>query len=244
MSDELERRRDVGALLGDAFQLYRSNFGSFVAIAAAIVLPVQLIVTGLGLEQLTSGHDPSPPPAQTLVPAVVSFLVTTPLVTAICIYALRSVSAGRGVRAGTAITAGLEAFTPIFAAVLLAALGIAVGLVLILPGVYLAVRWFFVPQAVVVDTARGPGAIARSGQLVQGSWWRTFGIVVLANLAATIPALVLQVPLEALARSADREAVSLAGRIVVETLATPFVALVSTLLYFDLRVRGREVAAG
>lgn len=241
--EQLARPRDIGALFSEAFSLYRRNLGTFVAIAAAIVLPVQLIVSGLGLEQLTSGYDTSPSLELTLVPAVVSFLVTTPLVTAICIYSLRSLSDGEGVRAGAAITAGLEAFTPIFVAVLLAAGGIAIGLVVILPGIYLAIRWFFVPQAVVIDGARGAGALERSGALVQGTWWRTFGIVILANLAATVPAVVIQAPLEALARSADREAVSLAGQIVVETLATPFVALVSTLLFFDLRSRGRRGGA-
>jgi hypothetical protein len=38
----------------------------------------------------------------------------------------------------------------------------------ILPGVYLAVRWYFVPQAVVIDGARGPAALTRSGQIVRG----------------------------------------------------------------------------
>jgi hypothetical protein len=38
--------------------------------------------------------------------------------------------------------------------------------------------------------------------------------------------------------SADREAWSLVGRIITETLTAPFVALFSTFLYYDLRARG------
>lgn len=239
----LERSRDLSALLSDAFGFYARNLGAFVALSAAIVVPVQLIVSGIGLEQLTSGYDSTPPLAQMLVPPAVSFLVTTPLVTAICIHSLRSLANGDGPRTGAAITAGLEAFAPLLVAVVLAAAGIAVGLLLIVPAIYLAIRWSFVAQAVVVDGVRGPGALTRSGALVRGRWWRTFGIVVVTNVVATVPAVVIQAPLEALARSADHAAVSLAGLIVVQTLATPFVAVMLTLLYFDLRARGDQSAA-
>ena len=239
----LERPRDLGELLSDAFGFYARNLGAFLALSAAIVVPAQLIVSGVGLEQLTASYDPSPPLAVAVLPDAVSFLVPTPLVTAICIHSLRSLSGGDGPRTGAAITAGLEAFAPLFVAVVLAAAGIAVGLLLIVPGIYLAIRWFFVPQAVIVDGARGPGALTRSGALVQGSRWRTLGIVVAANVVATVPAVIIRGPLEALARSADHAAVSLAGEIVVQILVTPFVAVVSTLLYFDLRARGDRDAA-
>ena len=67
-------------------------------------------------------------------------------------------------------SAGLDAFAPIFFAVLLAGIGIALGLVLlVLPGIYMAVRWYFVPQAVVIDGARGPRALEHSGELVRGA---------------------------------------------------------------------------
>jgi len=122
--------------------------------------------------------------------------------------------------------------------VLLAAIGIAVGFVaLIVPGVFLAVRWYFVPQAVVVDGARGRAALSRSGELVDGFWWRTFGLVVLANLAVAIPGFILVTPFTAIAESTDRAVWALVGSAVTTSVTTPFVALFSTLLYYDLRAR-------
>jgi len=169
---------------------------------------------------------------------VVGFLVVTPIITAISIYALQSIADGQRPSAGQVFVAGFEAFTPLFGAVLLAAIGIALGFVaLFLPGVYLLIRWYFVPQAVVIEGARGPAALSRSSEIVQGSWWRTLGLVVLANVAVAIPALLLLAPFNAIAASTDQAVWALIGTILATSVTTPFVALYSTFLYYDLLTR-------
>jgi hypothetical protein len=235
----LARPRDVGALFRDSLVVYTSHFWTFVALSAVVVVPASLVVSGIGLEEVTGSYDRSPSLAEALVPTLVSFVVVTPLVTAICIYALRHVADGDSPGAGESIVAGFEAFAPIFFAVLLMAAGIALGLLLfIIPGVYVAVRWFFVPQAVVLENARGAEALAASYRTVEGSWWRTFALVVLAQIAVAIPALALTAPFVAISESTDRAVWALLGSIAAETLTTPFQALFSTLLWFDLRARG------
>lgn len=235
---ELARPRDLSALLSDAFKVYRQHFGSFLLISAAFVVPVELIVSGIGLEQLKSAYDDSPSAVETVIPAVVTFLVVAPLITATCILALREVAGGERPRPGRAIMAGLELFTPLFFAIVLAALGILCGFaLLIIPGFYLVVRWYFVPQAVVIDGARGAGALTASGELVQGFWWRTLAVVAVANLVAALPGLLLIAPFSGLAMSTDRAIWELVGQMAAESLAAPFVALVATLLYYDLRSR-------
>jgi hypothetical protein len=104
------------------------------------------------------------------------------------------------------------------------------------------VRWVFVPQVVMLDGARGADALRGSWRVVEGSWWRSFGVVLLANLAAAIPGLLVIVPFEALAKSADREALVLVGTIVTDTITASYVALVITLLFHDLRSRERARA--
>jgi len=234
----LREPRDVGRLFGDALSVYFRYLWLFILLSAAVVVPADLIVQGLGLEMLTSSYDESPDVAETLVPAIVEFLVVMPIVAAICIYALHQIAGGDRPAAGQVFVAGFEAFTPLFGAVLLAAVGIALGfLLLIVPGIYLAIRWYFVPQAVVIESARGAGALARSGQIVQGTWWRTFGLVVLANIAIVIPGLILVLPFSAIAESTDRAIWQLLGSTLATSVTTPFVALLSTLLYYDLRAR-------
>jgi hypothetical protein len=235
---ELRRQRDVGALFRDALAVFGRHFWLFITLSAVVVVPTELIVEGVGLEMLTSSYDASPSVAEFLVPGIVDFLVVTPIVTAICIYALHQIAAGERPRAGEVLTAGFEAFTPLFAAVVLAAAGIALGfVVLIVPGVYLYIRWFFVPQSVVIEGARGTRALSRSGLLVTGFWWRTFGLVVLANIAIAIPGFVLLTPFTAIADSTDRAVWTLAGSAVTTSITAPFVALYSTLLYYDLLAR-------
>jgi hypothetical protein len=238
---ELRTPRDVGRLFADALTVYGRHLWLFILLSAAVVIPADLIVQGVGLEMLTSSYDESPDVAETLIPSIVEFLVVMPIVAAICIYALHQIAAGQRPSAGQVFVAGFEAFTPLFGAVVLAALGIALGFVVfILPGIYLAVRWYFVPQTVVIEGARGAGALSRSAQILRGRWWRTFGLVVLANIAIAIPGLILIVPFAAIADSTDRAVWQLVGSTIATSVTTPFVALFSTLLYYDLRARAES----
>ncbi|HEX2070479.1 MAG TPA: YciC family protein [Thermoleophilaceae bacterium] len=234
---DLAKRRGIGDLFGDALGIYARNFATVFAIGLAIVVPVQLIVSGIGLEELTSGYGENDSDAGLLVP-VVSYLVVAPLIAAAAIHLLQRLANGERPHAGRSIQAGLDFFAPVFLAVLLAGLGTVLGLILlIVPGIYVAVRWYFVPQAVVIDSARSSEALRASWRLTKGFWLRTFATVLLANLAVALPAVVLVLPFEALAESADRQAIALAGMILTEALTAPFIALVSTLLFFDIRAR-------
>jgi hypothetical protein len=234
----LRQRRDVGALLRDSLAVFTRHWLLFIALSAVVVVPAELIVEGIGMNMLTSSYDDSPSLVEAAIPSVVEFLVVTPIIAAICIHALHQIADGHRPSAGQVLVAGFEAFTPLFAAVVLAAVGIALGLlVLIVPGVYLAVRWYFVPQSVVIEGARGTQALARSGMLVTGFWWRTFGLVLLANVLIAIPAFILLTPFTAVAESADRAIWALVGTAVTTSVTAPFVALYSTLLYYDLLAR-------
>lgn len=234
---ELERPRDAGALLRDAFSVYRRHFWTFLAIGAIVVVPSELIVSGVGLEQLSASYDAAPSFAEAAIPGAVAFLVVAPLITAICVFALRSVAAGDPPRARESVVKGFEMFTPLFVAVLLAALGIALGLLLIVPGIFLFVRWYFVPQVVVLESARDAEALRASGRVMAGAWWRTFGLIILVNVVALLAALVIGAPFTAAAESTDLAIWSLIGQMLAGAITQPFGALYSTLLYFDLRAR-------
>jgi hypothetical protein len=236
---ELERPRDAGGLLRDALVVYVRHFATFLALGALVVVPAELIVGGIGMEQLTAGYDDSPSFAEAAIPAAVSYLVVAPLITAICIYALQSVAAGGSPGAREAIVKGFESFSPIFFAVLLAALGTLLGAIVIVPGIYLFVRWYFVPQAVVMEQAHGTAALRASGRAVQGAWWRTFALIVLVNVLALMIVIVVGTPFTAAADNSDRALWAMIGQIVAGTVTQPFGALYSTLLWYDLRARKR-----
>jgi hypothetical protein len=120
-------------------------------------------------------------------------------------------------------------------ATVLWSLALAVGFLLVIPGVYLAVSWYFVAQAVVLDDRRAAAALTRSGELVRGRWLRSALTGLAFQLGVLIPQGLAAVVFDAAARAADATAVLVAGDIFVQTFSLPFVAIGATLYYLDLR---------
>jgi hypothetical protein len=249
---DLAQRRTLGVLLSDGVRIYLRQFARLMAIGAAVVVPAELIVSGAGLGDLTSGYDSGRPLLATLVPQLVQALVTTPLIVAMVVHVLRDLSAPRAPSARRAIQSGLDvfaaAFLPVLAAVacelliagaaVLLALAVNPGffVLLALPAV-LAVRWYLVAQSVVVAGERRLGALRASWELTQGAGLRVFAVAIVAYLGFTWAAAVFGAPVLAAAKAADSGPLVLVARILMETLATPGVAVVGALLYFDLRAR-------
>jgi hypothetical protein len=240
---ELRRPRAAGELIGDGLRLWSLEARRLLAIGAIVAIPANVIVSGIGLEELWSDFEgEGSSAAATLIPTVLDYLVVLPLIVAMTVNLITTPAGSRSV--ARAVSFGLDRYRVVFWAVLLALLGSIVGLLLlIIPGIYLLVRWYFTTWMVVLDERRGPDALAGSGELVEGSWWRTFGIVLLANLAALVPVILIYVPFGIAGSALDSGALDLAGRTLGAMVAYPYVALVSTLLYFDLRARKEGVAA-
>lgn len=250
---DLSRPRDVGAILSDAFGLYFRHFRTFVALSAAVVVPAEIAVSGIGLEQISASYDSTPGAREVIAPVLVSFLVVTPLVAAMTIHALLEAAEGTKPVAKRSIAAGFDAFTNVFMVIVLAALAVfgaafpgavlgaisvPVGAVAAVAGVaYVGVRLYFVVQCAIIERHRGIAALRRSWELSERSWWRILGVGLLVGLAAILPAQLIATPFEAVASSSDRAVFSLAGSIVAQTLSAPLLVIGATLLYFDIGVR-------
>jgi hypothetical protein len=255
---DLDRPRALGALLSDSLRLYFRHFVRFLAIGLAVVLPAELIVSGVGLGMLGSGFHTDRPLAAELMPQVVQVLVTTPLIAAMVVYALLDLADARRPSVRRAIQSGLDVFAPVFVPVLAAVASEALAtLLFVVPlalavrsllvptlaiPILLAVRWYFAPQLVVVGGARRLAALRGSWDLTRGYGWRVFGTLALAYFALLWVGALAAVPLYVVARSADSGALVVAANVVSESLATPAIAILGTLLYFDLRNRRRAGA--
>ena len=236
---ELNRPRDLSALLTESFALYRSHFWRLVAIGFVVVVPVNAIVLGVGLGQFSGALNSTPAPASTLVPALTWLLVVSPLVSVMMLDALIAIAAGRKPGPST-VQAGLDAFGRVFWPVLIAVLCMAVTFLIAL---VLLVRWFFVPQLVVLDDARGAGALRASWELTRGSAWRVAGLVLVVQFLVYLAGALAATPLAALARSLDSEAMGLASTTLAEVLVAPPVGIFAALLLYDLRSRKAALAA-
>jgi hypothetical protein len=244
-SAPLQRDRDLGRLLDDTVALFRRHAGVALLLAAAVVLPVELLISGVGLGQLTSGYSSKVTTGELVFGSLVPLLITTPLVTGMLVRVVLDHAAGERTPAARAAEAGLAVFGPLLGAVLLATAGIMLGfLALVIPGIFLAVRWVVVAPGVVVEGVRGVGALRRSSALVAGSGWWVLGVMIVLAILTGIAGAVITLPADALGRSADSQAVVLIGGIVAQILTLPFTAFATTLLFFTLRARREGAQAG
>lgn len=242
MSIDLRRKRDLGKILDDSFALYRAHFGTLLLIAVAIVVPVYLLVYGVGLGYLWAGYDAASGTeikladvGETFAGLAAQFLIVTPLVTAMTIHVVRTAAEGKRASAGEAVSAGLDAFPKLLLAMVLVALGVFGGLLLlIVPGVILAVRWVVVTQAVVVEGRTGTDALSRSFELTRGRGWFSFLVLIVLNLLVGVLSAVILLPLDYAAQQADTMALSMVGQMISSVLSLPLLAAAYTLLYFSL----------
>ncbi len=235
---DLGRRRDVGALIDTAFRAWFRHFPVFFTLALIVVAPLEVLIEGVWAGTLDD-FDDTGPLAPALVGGIATWIFMPALVTAMHVVAVQDLGHGRAPTIGHSLRVALGLFPAVALVLVLYGLGVAGGFVLlIVPGVWLATRWYFGLQAAVVEGARGRAALRRSAELVDGSWWRVFGITLLVGIVTAMFALPLAlagVLLHGL--GIDGGVVVAACQVLWDTLGISFTALTTTLLYFDLRVR-------
>lgn len=115
---------------------------------------------------------------------------------------------------------------------LLAGLGIALGLVLlIVPGLILLTWWILLIPVIVLEGRSAGEAFSRSRELVRGYGWSVFGVIVLTILLVIAFNIVLGILLLPISDWLQ----SFISNVVSGTVVTPFVALTWTILYYRLR---------
>lgn len=232
---ELRRPRKLDNILGDGLSAYGAGLGVLLLVSAAVVIPANAIVN---FDSFGRGYQDKVEIGRQVIDIALAFLVVSPLVTAMAIHVISEQAQGRKAGFAETMRTGFDAFAPLFIAVLIAGVGIALGFfALIIPGIFVAVRWLFVAQAVVIEKKERLDALASSTELTRGVWWRTFGIAVVVNLVAALPTALLTLPFQAAAKPLDTDALSLVGTMLGQIVAAPLVAICITLLYFDLIAR-------
>jgi hypothetical protein len=119
--------------------------------------------------------------------------------------------------------------------------------------VYLWISLSLAPAALVLERQTVRGAMSRSRSLVQRSWWRVFGILLLAAVLATVVGGIISLPFGlaggGLTGFGDNESDVQFGQLVIagigglvsSTLVRPFSAGVAALLYIDRRMRAEAL---
>ena len=232
---DLTRPRAYGELLQTSLQIFAGHVDVLLTLAILLVAPVTLLVDGVWGGLLANGLDAKPSPASQIVSGALNACVVLPLVTAAGALLVQGLGRGEAPRdVGTALRAASRVFPRVLGAQLLYALAVLGGFILlVIPGIWVAVRCYFATQAAALDGLAPPGAMRRSGEVVKGSWWRTLGCLLMTGLLVGVTAEIAT----AILGGTGSGALYVAGRIVFQAIAVAVTAVFATLLFYDLRAR-------
>jgi hypothetical protein len=223
------RRLTVGEVIGEAFRLYGAHAAVLLG-TAIVVFVIAGVIQGV-LRETDSW-------VLQLIGALVS-LIASVLYTGFVVSLVADVRDGkRDFTVGELLGSASGAIPRLIGNGILYAIAVGIGLfLLIVPGLFLITIWAVTAPAIVVERRGAIEAFGRSYELVKGDGWTVFGVIVVAFLI-----LVGLAFLGALIGAAIADLVgAIVLTIIANTLAAPFAALVSSVLFFELR--GEEPAA-
>ena len=212
---------EPGDVLRRSWDLYRTHWRHLVLIAAVVFVPIGAVSAPLALVGW-----PGIVGANVLALSAL-FLVNGALV--------RAVDDARTGRPDLSVAETFRQTGPrllvLAVAGVLAAVGIFIGLLLlVVPGLVLLTWWFVLSPVIVLEDRGILASFGRSRGLVRGHGWPVFGVAIvtlLVELLASIALGALALPLGSGVSSFVQSAVG-------NTIVTPFVAVAATLTYFQL----------
>ncbi len=160
-------------------------------------------------------------------------IVLSTLAQAVLVYGAFQDMRGRPVSLVDCLRVALGRFFPIIGLAICMSIGLSIGFILlVVPGIILAVMWFVSTPACVVEQLGPLASMGRSSELTKGHRWKIFGMLLLV----VIIGLVISIVIGAL--------LGLTGSPVLVTLGTlawtgvwgAFYAIFGVVTYHDLRV--------
>jgi hypothetical protein len=219
-------------VLSEAWAMYKAHWQHLLTIALVVYVAVGLVslVLALLLDNWAAG----------ILAALVSLIATFWLQGAL-VKAVDDVRDGRpDLSLGETFAGVRPQLVAIIVAGVLAALGVILGLILlIIPGLYLLTRWILIIPIIVLEGRTAGESFGRSWELVRGFAWNVFGVIVLTILIL----IGFRIALDIILFPLSNEIQSFLTELIAGTLATPFAALAWTLLYFRLREAKEPAAA-
>ena len=255
--DGMLRPLGIGEMLDASIKLYRARFRDMLIAAALVTAPAVILVA---LVQVSAGNptaltqtDP-----ETNLPEVdfgslwiyiaslsVTFVITllaNNLATAGVLRIISGTYLGEEIGWRDSLRFAFRRFWSLTWLLTLTALALVGGLLAcIIPAFYVQGIWAVVLPVLLVEDMRGTKALGRSYRLVKGRFWPVLGTVLLGGLLASVVQGVLSAPVIALvfieANFVLTAALQAVVNIIGTALTTPFVAVLTMVIYFDLRVR-------
>jgi len=248
-------QRGIGDIISTAFDIYKANATSLLTIVAIVVVPLSFIgafLTGVvfapdkiestdiftGQTIEISDTSVGLVIAGAIIGALIAVIISAVLQAAIMRGAALA-SVGDALDVEASYRYGFRRLGSVILISLLVGLAVAFGFVLlIVPGVIFLVKFSVSIPALVVEDRRGTDAMSRSWNITKGFFGHALGVIVVAWLVTFVVNLVIGAIAAIFGDFWILQWIfSAAGQIIT----APFSALVSILLYIDLRARSESL---
>lgn len=245
--------KGIGDILSTAFDLYQKNAAQLLIIAAIVVVPLTLVEAYLITEAIGSaessisvneatgevsvGNGLGRTILLTVVAALIGATISLLLTGALTRGAAGSLI-GRPVDVGESYRFAFGRLGGLIVLALLIALIVGIGFILLfVPGVIFLVFLSMAVPAFLVERRGVTESMSRSWNLVKGSFWHVLGAIVVAYILIFIVSSILgAIGGESFVGTWITEAIA-------QIVTAPFYALVSVVLYVDLRARRESLDA-
>ena len=204
----INRELNFGEVISKTFELYRNNFVTylilFLIVEALFAVITAVVNQAANLPSL--GPNPTAQQISDFVSSSLGTLLAAGLALVITAVVVFPIAAGTAVRIASEEVQGrkssMTASASFAASKLLSmwALGIIVGLLvfvglilLVIPGIILAIMFCLVLQALLIENAGVIGSLTRSRELVSHRWLKTFAIAIVLGIIIIIISAVLSI---------------------------------------------------
>jgi len=242
----------IGGVLDQGFKLFRASFArafALAAVGALLVAPFNTLIQGAAARA-----EAGEPVLTSILAALLAVVVVSCIVYAALMVLVDSVANGAPLTIGQAISRGARRAPEYVVCGLLYALGVLVGtILLIVPGVILAVYWVFAATVVLVKGFGPIRSLKHSFRIVRGHWWRVAVLLTTMTIVAFVLYLALGIVVGVAAAVSAAALTEDAVPLWIDYVLTPLISgiayplIFSFLLasYYDLEVRheGADLAA-
>ncbi|HEY7478502.1 MAG TPA: hypothetical protein VIB62_09715 [Actinomycetota bacterium] len=245
--------KGVGDVYTTAWELYKTNASKLFTIVAIVVVPLSLLSALLTYVVLAGSKETTVILGEEVTVTTRSFgltllgsllaaaiaIIISALLQAAIIRGAALASVGDPLDVEASYRYGFRRFGSVILVSLLVGLAVGIGLILlIIPGLILLVMFAVAIPALVVEDRRGTDAMSRSWNLVKGHFWHVVGVIVVGWLISVVVGLVFGAIGAAIG---DLWVLRWIFDVIAQILIAPFIALVTVVLYIDLRARSEAL---